>query len=163
MKAVIGSTCQNKETHANLIMMCMFPAILSAILPGLGQILQGERAAGLSLMAACLGMGVILYWDPSWFTGLFVALAYLSLVFHAAKDAYHGTRNTESIQYVLGLAVVIGPFCLPLLWQNNQIHQKAKLIWTVVILILSGLAIASMVYLDPIVNKMLANYPMLAI
>lgn len=131
------------------------PAILSAFLPGLGQILIGEIACGLSLLAACLGMGLILYLAPSWFTGAFVALAYLSLVFHAAKDAYHSTKNTESIQYVLGLAVVIGPFCLPLLWQNKQVHLKAKLLWTVVILIITGLAIASMIYLDPIATSLL--------
>lgn len=138
--------------------MNLLPAILSAILPGLGQLTQGERSNGLSLMAAALGMPLILCLDFSWFTGIFVVTAYLSLVFHAAKDAYHGTKNTESIQYVLGLAVVIGPFCLPLLWQNQQIHRQGKLIWTLIILVITGLAIVSMIYLDPIVNKMLGDF-----
>ncbi|MEI6805872.1 MAG: hypothetical protein WCK49_05130 [Myxococcaceae bacterium] len=133
-------------------------ALLSAILPGLGQLYLGERSNGLSLLAASLGMLLVLFFDPSWFTGIFIGLAYLSLMYHAAKDAYHGTKNTESIQYVLGLAVVVGPFCLPLLWQNEQIHTKAKLAWTVVILILTGLAIASMIYLDPMVNRILDSY-----
>ncbi len=136
----------------------MLAATLSAILPGLGQIYLGERSNGLSLLAASLGMLLILSYDTSWFTGIFVGVAYLSLVYHAAKDAYHGTKNTESIQYVLGLAIVIGPFCLPLLWQNKQIHTQAKLIWTVVILVLTALLVASMVYLDPIVTRMLDSY-----
>lgn len=138
--------------------MKLGPALLSVILPGLGQLYLGERSNGLSLIAAALGMLLVLSYDSSWFTSIFVGLAYLSLVYHASKDAYHGTKNTESIQYVLGLAVVIGPLCLPLLWQNSQIHRKAKLIWTFVILILTGLAVASMVYLDPIVNRMLNSY-----
>lgn len=138
--------------------MKLTPALLSILLPGLGQLYLGERANGLSLIAASLGMGLVLCFDPSWFTGIFIALAYLSLVYHAAKDAYHRTKNTESIQYVLGLAVVCGPFSLPLLWQNGQIKTRGKIIWTVVILILTGLAIASMIYLDPIINEILDQY-----
>ena len=135
--------------------MKLIPALLSVILPGLGQLYLGKRANGLSLIAASLGMGIVLLFDPSWFTGIFIALGYLSLIYHATRDAYHGTKNTESIQYILGLAAVCGPFCLPLLWQNGQIHTRGKIIWTVVILILTGLAIASMIYLDPIVNRTL--------
>ena len=136
--------------------MDLGPALLSVVLPGLGQLYLGERSNGLSLMAASFGMLVVLFVDPSWLTKIFVGLAYLSLVYHAAKDAYHGTKNTESIQYILGLSVVIGPFCLPLLWQNKQISTNAKLAWSVVILILTGLAIASMIYLDPIVSRTLS-------
>lgn len=138
--------------------MNLGPALLSVVLPGLGQLYLGERSNGLSLLAATFGMLLMISYDLSWLTGIFVGIAYLSLVYHAAKDAYHGTKNTESIQYVIGLAVVIGPFCLPLLWQNSQIQNTAKLIWTVVILILTGLLVAGMIYLDPIVNRMLDSY-----
>jgi hypothetical protein len=138
--------------------MKLVPALLSILLPGLGQLYLGERANGLSLIAASLGMGIVLRFDPSWLTGVFIALAYLSLIYHAAKDAYRGTKNTESIEYILGLAVVCGPFCLPLLWQNRQIKTQGKIIWTVIILVLTGLAIASMIFLDPIVNKILDQY-----
>lgn len=138
--------------------MKLTPALLSILLPGLGQLYLGERANGLSLIAASLGMGLVLCFDPSWFTSIFIALAYLSLVYHAAKDAYRGTKNTESIEYILGLAVVCGPFSLPLLWQNGQIKTRGKIIWTTVILILTGLAIASMIYLDPIINEILDQY-----
>jgi hypothetical protein len=138
--------------------MKLVPTLLSILLPGLGQLYLGERANGLSLIAASLGMGLVLCFDPSWFTGIFIALAYLSLVYHAAKDAYRGTKNTESIEYILGLTVVCGPFCLPLLWQNTQIRVRGKIIWTIVILILTGLTIASMVYLDPIVNQILDQF-----
>lgn len=134
------------------------PVLLSILLPGLGQLYLGERTNGLSLIAASLGMGLVLCFDPSSLTSIFIALAYLSLVYHAAKDAYYGTKNTESIQYILGLAVVCGPFCLPLLWQNGQIKTRGKVIWTAIILILTGLAIASMIYLDPIVNNILDRY-----
>ena len=137
--------------------MKLHAALFSVVLPGLGQLYLGERSNGLSLIAAALGMLLVLFHDPSWFTGVFVGSAYLSLVYHAAKDAYHSTKNTESIQYIIGLAILIGPFCLPLLWQNSQIHRKAKFIWTIVILILAALAVASMVYLDPIVKRILAR------
>ena len=130
-------------------------AALSLILPGLGQLAQGKRANGLALISACFGMLAWIWIDASKLTLFFIVCAYLSLVFHAFKDALNNTRNTGSIQYVLGLAVVVGPFALPLLWQNQQASQRIKLIWSTVILALTALMILSMIYLDPILEKSL--------
>lgn len=127
--------------------MKYFPALLSALCPGLGQIYLGEFSAGLALLIATVGLFAVYQFDSSWLTTLCLILGYLSLAYQSAKDAHHKTRNTETVQYILGLAVVIGPFCLPLLWQNKQIHLRGRLIWSAVVLVLSLLAILSLKYL----------------
>lgn len=135
----------------------MIQSILLSILPGLAQLVQGQRQSGLALLSATLGMFALLLWDLSTLTLIFVAVGYLSLVYHAAKDALHETRNTESVEYVLGLAVIVGPFALPLLWQNQSISPRAKQIWTGVIVVITVLLIISMKYLDPMMEQMLEN------
>ncbi len=135
----------------------MIKLVLLSLIPGLAQLVQGNSKSGQALLSATLGMFALLLWDLSTLTLIFVALAYLSLVYHAAKDALHQTRNTESVEYVLGLAVIVGPFALPLLWQNQNLSPRAKRIWTGVIIVITVLLLISMKYLDPMMEQMLEN------
>lgn len=135
----------------------MINSVLLSLLPGLAQLLQGDRKSGLALLSASLGMLALLAWDLSKLTLLFVAIAYVSLVYHAAKDALHKTRNTESVEYVLGLAVIVGPFALPLLWQNGHLSTRAKWIWTVAIGVITVFLVWGMLYLDPLLENALSG------
>lgn len=148
-----------KTSHLMQIgIQTMNPAILSLIFPGLGHLALGDRQSAFALMSAAAGMILLLCWNLSWLTGIFVVIAYLSLVWHSVKDAWHHTRNTESLEYVLGLAVVVGPFVLPLLWQNQRLGIKAKITWTCVVSIITAIAIGCMIYLDPMVEQLLETY-----
>ena len=133
----------------------MIKSLLLSLIPGLAQLVQGQRQSGFALLSATLGMFGLLLWDLSTLTLIFVAVAYMSLVYHAAKDALHQTRNTESVEYVLGLAVIVGPFALPLLWQNKRLTLRSKRIWTGVILVITVLLVISMIYLDPLLESAL--------
>ncbi|MES2504099.1 MAG: hypothetical protein V4534_04390 [Myxococcota bacterium] len=136
----------------------MAAIILSIIFPGLGNLSQGDKPGGLALMSAALGLILLCMWDLSWFTTIFVVLAYFSLIWHSVRDMQKGTRHTESIQYVLGLSAVVGPFALPLLWQNRSIHTRAKKIWTAVILFITVLLVLGMIYVDPMIERTLQTY-----
>ena len=66
--------------------------IFSAVLPGLGQVYNGERDKGLLILGSCLALGLFVYW-VSGFNKLSAALALLLIWLSAVIDAYKVAKS----------------------------------------------------------------------
>ena len=46
--------------------------------------------------------------------------------------------------YVILMLLTVGPFALPLLWQSVKFSKTAKILWTVTVILIAFLAIATL-------------------
>jgi phosphonate transport system permease protein len=81
------------------------PPLLSLLVPGSGQFLLGYRTRGVSMLAAILGLGVLITWQGS--TGFLAALVLIWL--WGVWDTYRlsGDRKISALLPALAAAVVI--------------------------------------------------------
>lgn len=127
--------------------------LLSFFLPGLGQIYTGDRLKGWALLAIDAGLILSLLFFGSALTGVFVGIFYLMVMIPAVRDAYRaasGIRQEyrgESRVYVVIMLLVVGPFALPLLWQNPRFSDSAKRAWTIIVVVFSVLLIVTLALL----------------
>jgi TM2 domain-containing membrane protein YozV len=113
--------------------------ILSAIVPGLGQIYNREAKKGWVILGSCLILGLLIYW----FDGLnkiTIALALLLLWASAIVDAYKVAATSGQASefyyrkaYVVTMLLLVGPLALPLLWQSPNFSGTVRWIWTVIV------------------------------
>jgi hypothetical protein len=115
--------------------------MLSVIVPGLGQIFNGETKKGFIILASCLGLvlGLLTYW-PSDFNKVSIALALILLWSSAMVDAYKVAKASGQPSdfyyrkpYVVAMLVLVGPLALPLLWQSPHFSRFARWTWTVIV------------------------------
>ena len=146
-------------------------AALSAFLPGLGQLYLGERAKGLAVLAAALGVlaGVVLALGGpaalrSWATVAMLAVVYPFLWLPAVRDAYRAARGEpspllagEQAWYVIFMLATVGPMALPLLWQSPRFSTRAKRWWTAAVVAVALAGVAFAVWLGPIVQRYLTE------
>lgn len=132
--------------------------LLSAILPGLGQLYNGERAKGLVIL--CIDFGIaggmaLSTIGPvalrSWLTVVMLGVAYVFIWIPSIIDAYQyaaGVRKPllsgERAWYVIFMLLTVGPAAIPLLWQSPRFSKGAKIGWTigVILIALSGILFA---------------------
>jgi len=113
--------------------------ILSAILPGLGQIYNQEQKKGWVIIGCCLVLSFAIYW----FSGLNAvtfALALLLIWISAIVDAYKVAKSAGQAaefyyakSYVVAMLLLVGPLALPLLWQSPNFSSGARWVWTVIV------------------------------
>jgi len=113
--------------------------ILSAILPGLGQIYNQEQKKGWVIIGCCLVLSLAVYW----FSGLNAvtfALALLLIWISAIVDAYKVAKSAGQAaefyyakSYVVAMLLLVGPLALPLLWQSPNFSSGARWVWTVIV------------------------------
>ena len=113
--------------------------ILSAIVPGLGQIYNQEVKKGLVIFGSCLSLGLFNYWI-SGFNRIGPALALFLLWISTAADAYKVAKTSGRASefyyrraYVVAMLLFVGPLALPLLWQSPNFSATARWIWTVIV------------------------------
>ena len=113
--------------------------VLSAIVPGLGQIYSRKTRKGLVIFASCLGLGLFTYW-LSGFDKIGPALALVLLWLSAAADAYIVAKTSGQARefyyrrtYVVAMLLFVGPLALPLLWQSPNFSAAARWIWAVIV------------------------------
>ena len=117
----------------------MIAAAASALLPGLGQLLNGERAKGWSLLCMTAGIGLSFACITSTFSRLLLLLAYVLVWFPTLTDAYQTaagrprTFTGSRPGYVMLMLLLVGPFALTLLWTSPRFSRRAKIIWTVLV------------------------------
>lgn len=139
----------------------LMAAALSILLPGLGQLYLGERAKGIAMVCMALGVMISCITSRSLATWLLMGLVYVAILVPAAVDAYQVSRgrsspiNSDKRWYVIGALLVIGPFALPLLWQSQRFSRTAKIIWTVAVILIALLMIATMAALGPFLDQIL--------
>jgi len=113
--------------------------LLSLVVPGLGQVYNAEQSKGLTIFTACLLLGGIAAW-LSGVNRLTVVLAVVMLWFSSAIDAYKtATSFGQPLDwyyrrsYVIAMLVLVGPLALPLLWQSPHFSRAAQMRWTIVV------------------------------
>ncbi|HLN86453.1 MAG TPA: DUF5683 domain-containing protein [Candidatus Limnocylindrales bacterium] len=123
--------------------------VLSAVLPGLGQIYNRETQKGLVIFASCLGLALFTYWLSD-FNKIGPALALVLLWLSAAADAYKVAKTSGQAPefyyrktYVVAMLLLVGPLGLPLLWQSPNFSRTARWIWTVVVVAAALMFIAT--------------------
>ncbi len=113
--------------------------VLSAALPGLGQIYNHERKKGWVIAGCCLVLSVATYW-LSGFNAASAALALLLLWLSAIIDAYKVAKLAGQTAefyyakpYVVAMLLLVGPLALPLLWQSAHFSNPVRWVWTVIV------------------------------
>jgi TM2 domain-containing membrane protein YozV len=144
---------------------------LSALLPGLGQLYLGERATGVAVLAAAVGVlvGIALaIAGPaplrSWATVAMLAVVYPFLWLPAVRDAYRRARGQpspllagEQLWYVVLMLATVGPLALPLLWRSPRFSLRAKYLWTTAVVLVALAGIAFTVWLGPLLQRHLTE------
>ncbi len=113
--------------------------ILSAIVPGSGQIYNREIKKGWVILGCCLSLGVLTYWIAG-LNKITVALALLLLWLSAMVDAYGIAQTAGQAAefyyrkaYVVAMLLLVGPLALPLLWQSPNFSRTSRWVWTVLV------------------------------
>lgn len=129
----------------------------SVLLPGLGQIYNRQRKKGLVIFASAVGLGVL----GSWFSGFnrfAMLLALMLLWVSAATDAYHMAKNSGRPaefyyrkSFIVPMLLLVGPLALPLLWKSTNFSRTARWLWTIVVVSVALLFIATPYLLKGIV------------
>ena len=138
--------------------------VLSLLLPGLGQLYNGERAKGIAMLCMTLGIGVSAALFHSLSTFILLGLIYVAVLIPAVRDAAQvaagrGTTFTgDRPWYVIWMLCMVGPFALPLLWQSQRFSRTAKLIWTVAVIFLAVLGILAAGAVGPVLEDLLQPY-----
>jgi hypothetical protein len=126
-------------------------------LPGLGQIYNRQSKKGLIIFASAVGLGVL----GSWFSGFnqFAMLLALGLLWvSAATDAYQMAKNSGRPaefyyrkSFIVAMLLLVGPLALPLLWKSTNFSRTARWLWTIVVVSVALLFIATPYLLKGIV------------
>jgi hypothetical protein len=123
--------------------------VLSAIVPGLGQVYNQEIKKGFMVFGSCLSLGLLTYWI-SGFNKFSAALALMLVWISAITDAYKVAVTAGQPldfyyrrPYVVALLLLVGPLALPLLWQSPYFSRAGRWIWTIIVLSAALLFIAT--------------------
>ncbi len=115
--------------------------LLTLVFPGLGHFYVGSRFAALAYGAMTVGLGYSYFSAKSFLARIAVLFIVPFLVVPAARDAMavaQGKKKPvtgeESRVYVVWMLCCVGPFAIPLLWQNKKFSVPVKIVWTVVVI-----------------------------
>jgi TM2 domain-containing membrane protein YozV len=113
--------------------------MLSAVVPGLGQIYNQEVRKGLVIFGSALSLGLLSYGIPG-LNKISMLLALLLLWISAIADAYkvaktygHAADFYYRRPYVVAMLLLVGPLALPLLWQSPYFSRTARWTWTIIV------------------------------
>jgi len=125
----------------------------SVIAPGLGQLYLGDRAKGWTLLCMAAGVVVSLIVSHTVMAWFLMGGIYLAVMIPAALDAFQtaaGQPRTfagNTIPYVILMLLTVGPFAIPLLWQSPRFSKTAKILWTILVILIAFLAIATLTFM----------------
>ncbi len=123
--------------------------VLSAIVPGSGHIYNNETKKGFVIIGSCLGLGLLTYW-LSGLHRISIALALVVVWISAIADAYQVAKASGQAldfyyrrPYVVAMLLLVGPLALPLLWQSPHFSRAARWTWTVIVVGVAVMFIAT--------------------
>ena len=151
----------------------LLAAVLSFIVPGLGQLYNGERAKGLTALCITLGTWVGLALATvgphalhSPLTAGFLGFAYLALWIPSVVDAHRRAAGQSSQLlsgergwYVIVMLLTVGPTALPLLWQSPRFSRTAKIIWTIGVILIVLLFLVTIFFAGETLQHSFEAYP----
>lgn len=115
--------------------------ILSALVPGLGQIYNREITKGLVIFTCGLSLALLAHWISGPLNRIAPVLALLLLWLSAAVDAYkiakaagQGAEFYYRKGFVIAMLLLVGPLALPLLWQSPNFSCTARCLWSVLVI-----------------------------
>lgn len=135
----------------------------SVLFPGLGQIYLGERAKGWTLLCMAAGVWVSLIISHTAVACFFMGIIYLAVMIPAATDAFQtasGKPRTfagDTVPYVIVMLLLVGPFAIPLLWQSRKFSSRAKVLWTLAVILIAFLAIAVTTFVASFIEQLLKS------
>ena len=138
--------------------------VLSALLPGLGQLYNGERAKGIAMLCMVGGMAISAVLFRSVMTAVLLGIIYVAVLIPAVRDAFRvaagqpGTFTGNRPWYVVWMLLMVGPFALPLLWQSARFSRGAKLGWTVAVILIAVIGILAAGAAGPVLEDLLQQY-----
>jgi len=146
-------------------------AICSFLLPGAGQLYNGERPKGVALLCMTAGIAyglVMSTLGPAAFrsvvTTVLLAAVYLFVWPPAVVDAYqHAAGKSsallsgEKAWYVILMLLTVGPMAVPLLWQSPRFSRGGKIGWTVAVILITIGGIAVLLFVGPAVERALQD------
>ena len=139
--------------------------LLSLVIPGLGQAYTGEHGKGVALL--CVVAGVLcsaVVFASSPMTLILMGVIYVTVAIPAAIDAFKAARHVpkalrgEARWFVVVMLLVVGPFALPLLWQNQRFSRTAKIGWTALVTIIALLCVVAVAALGPFLDQIREEY-----
>ena len=132
--------------------------VLSALLPGLGQIYNHERKKGWVILTCSVVLAIATYWLGD-FNAITTALAFLLLWSSAIIDAYKVAKSAGQAAefyyaraYVVAMLLLVGPLALPLLWQSPNFSNRARWIWTMIVVGAALMFIATPYFLRALIR-----------
>ena len=134
---------------------CLF----SILVPGLGQLYLGEKAKGWTLLSMTAGVAVSLIFSHTLVAWILMAGIYLAVMIPAALDAFQTTAGRprtfsgDTVPYVIVMLLMVGPFALPLLWQSPKFSKTAKIVWTLIVVLIALLAIVTLMFTASFLNS----------
>jgi len=135
----------------------------SAVVPGLGQLYLGERAKGWTLLCMSTGVVVSLIVNHTVIAWFLMGGIYLMVMIPAAWDAFQtasGRPRTflaATVPYVIFMLLMVGPFAIPLLWQSPRFSRTAKIFWTILVILVAFLAIATLTFMASFLEELLKS------
>lgn len=114
---------------------------LSVLFPGLGHLYVGNRLAGLIYGAMGAGVAFSFFSSDSALAKASVLMILPFIIIPAGRDAFDTAAGKkkpvtgeEGKVYVIWMLCCVGPFALPLLWQNKKFSFAVKAVWTVIVI-----------------------------
>jgi len=135
----------------------------SVIVPGLGQIYLGEYAKGWTLLCMAAGVGVSLIVSHTPVACFLMGGIYLAVMIPAALDAFQTASGHprpfagDSVLYVIVMLLLVGPFAVPLLWQSRKFSTRAKILWTLAVILIALLAIMAMTFVASSLEQLMGS------
>jgi TM2 domain-containing membrane protein YozV len=121
-------------------------AVLSLVLPGLGQLYLGEYARATAILVMSVSVWATAAFMYFWVGSSAIAIAaslgfvYALILVPAVREAWQragglceGPAPGDSRSYVLTMLACLGPVALQLLWQNPRFGRPAKVTWTMLV------------------------------
>ncbi len=114
---------------------------LTLLFPGLGHLYAGNRFSALAYALMTCGLGLSYFSAQSFLAKLAVLFIIPFVMIPAARDAVAMAQGKkapvtgeESRIYVVWMLCCVGPFAVPLLWQNKKFSVPVKIVWTVIVI-----------------------------
>ena len=151
----------------------LLAGLLSALVPGLGQLYNKAWAKGIAVLCITAGLGVGLLMatagpqrSRSWLTTVMLGVVYLFVWLPAVIDAaQHAAGKAQPLLsggkawYVVLMLLSVGPMALPLLWQSPRFSRAAKIVWTLIVILAALAMVVLAVVVGPAVEELLRTLP----
>ncbi|HEX9780964.1 MAG TPA: hypothetical protein VGB20_07100 [bacterium] len=134
-------------------------ALLSLVLPGLGQFYLGDRASAVTVFCIVAALLAGLAWslaDGALLSAILLGVIYVLVWIPSVVDAARAAgRQGPSLMaganpwYVIFMLLAAGPAAIPMLWHSRAFSRGEKIAWTVFVILIAVSFIALVLFVIP--------------